>query len=370
MARGVKLAVAVLALIATACSGGSSPAVSQSAAAASASAATASASAATASASAATPSASEVAALPCSGTGVQYVGAGPLVHPYVQQAQTGFETEAKAHNRTYQWVQPTEFDMAKEIQLVETALGYTCLKGIGFWTNEHALFKGVVSQAAAKNIPVATIGCQPMPFESPVCMEIDNTKAFQEVGKQFADRLGGKGNLVVSTGVEPSQDFKYNVLKDYLAKNYPDIKILGTVADCDDPLKTVACAENALAKYPTMNAYASTGFNNAIGAAKVFPQAGRKDIVVQGVDNDPVVIQGIKDGTVAFTLQQSPVLQGRLFFLIPFWGAEEGLKPITDHQYIDTPGFIVDKTNVDNYVQAQSDAADGYIATVKGQFFK
>lgn len=297
------------------------------------------------------------------------MGAGPLVHPYVQQAQSGFEKEAKDNDRTFQWVQPTEFDMQKEIQLVETALGYTCLKGVGFWTNEHALFDGVVSDAAAKKIPVVTIGCTPQPFKSPVCMEIDNKKWFEVVGKEIAARLGGSGNVVVSTGVEPSQDFKYNVLKDYWTANSPGIKILGTVADCDDPQKTVACAENALSQFPTMNAYASTGFNNAIGAAQVFAQAGRKDIVLQGVDNDPVVIQGIKDGTVSFTLQQSPVLQGRLFFLIPYWEAELGLKPVKDNMYIDSPGFIIDSSNVNDYEAAQSAAADKYIEEVKSQFF-
>jgi ABC-type sugar transport system substrate-binding protein len=81
------------------------------------------------------------------------------------------------------------------------------------------------------------------------------------------------------------------------------------------------------------------------------------------------VLDGIKQGTVALTLQQNPIGQGRLFFLIPFWMAEEGLKPIKPLLWIDTPGFIVDKSNVDTFAEAQAKDTDVYIPDVKATFF-
>jgi ribose transport system substrate-binding protein len=357
MGRRAGVLLSILAILATACSSTSSSPGGQSVAPA------------TAPASSAGPAATGSTASAAACTGVQYVGTSGLIHPYVQQVQAAFEAEAKANNRTFQWLSPTQFDEAKQIELIETALGYTCLKGLAHFAFTTSLYKGVDGEAAKKGIPVLALVCNPPPINTPVCIEIDNTVAFKEVAKEIAKRLGGKGNVVVSTGTETTQDLKYQVMVEYWKANNPDIKVLGTIANCDDPLTTVGCAENALSRYPTMNAYASTGFNNAIGAAKTFPGAGRTDIVVQGVDDDPVVVQGIKDGSVAFTLLQSPTMQGRMFFDIPFWMAEEGLKPVTVGEYIDTPGFIIDKTSIDTYVADRVTRDDAFLAGVKTKYF-
>jgi ribose transport system substrate-binding protein len=291
-----------------------------------------------------------------------------LIHPYLTNQRKGFETEAAAHSRTFQWLTSEKFDEQKQLELTEVAIGSACLKGLTVIAATPNLFKAVIEKAAAK-IPVLQQVCHPDVF-APVCIEIDNEIAMGQVAEAVAKKLGGKGNAVISIGdTGVSHQLKRDAFIKYWKKNYPNIVVLGVIQNCDTADTTVGCAENALSQYPTMNAYVSTGFNNAVGAAKVFPKANRKDIVIAGLDDDPVVIQGIKDGTVALTLQQNPVGQGRLFFLIPFWMAEEGLKPTSDHLWIDTPGFIVDKTNVDTYVEAQAKDTDKYIENVKAKFF-
>lgn len=296
-----------------------------------------------------------------------YVVTVPLIHPYMQALQAAFEKEAAAHDRTFRWLSPQEYDEPAQIELTETALGSDCIKGLGILTATPDLFKGIIETAEAR-IPVLELVCHPQQYAK-VCIEIDNENGLSQVAKRVAEELGGKGNVVISTDPGLPNQLKRDILINYWKANNPDIKVVGVMPDCDTVDKTVGCAENALSQYPEMNAYVGTGFNNAVGAASVFPKAGRTDIVVTGLDNDPAVIQGIKDGSVTLTLQQNPTGQGRLFFLIPFWMGEEGLKPVGAPVWIDTPGFIVDKSNVDNYEAAQAADTDGFLEEVKAKYF-
>jgi ribose transport system substrate-binding protein len=299
----------------------------------------------------------------------EYISTAPLIHPYLQNQQKGFEEEAAAHGRSFQWLTSQEFDEARQLELTETALGSDCLKGIAIITATPSLFKGVIEESESRGFATVQQVCSPDQFAA-VCLEIDNPAAMAMIADAVAERLEGAGNVVVSIGdTGPSHTIKRDALIDHWAMNYPDIAVVGVVQDCDTADTTVACAENALATYPEMNAYVSTGNQNAVGAAQVFPAAGRGDIVIAGLDDDPVVIDGIRQGTVALTLQQNPIGQGRLFFLIPFWMAEEGLKPIETLTFVDTPGFIVDSSNVDDFEAAQAADTDGYIAFVKETYF-
>jgi ABC-type sugar transport system substrate-binding protein len=290
----------------------------------------------------------------------------PVIEPYLQNVQKAFEAEAAAHDRTYQWLSPQEFNEQTQVELTETAIGSDCLMGLAVLTATPNLFQGVIAEAE-KKVPVVELVCHPEQYAQ-VCIEIDNENALGSVAKVVADKLGGKGNVVLNIGTGTPHLIKRDIFINYWKANNPDITVIGEVSECEVDT-TVACAENALSRYPTMNAYVGTGFTTATGAATVFPKAGRTDIIVTALDDDPAVIEGIKQGTVTLTLQQNPRGQGRLLFLIPYWMKEEGLKPINPPIWIDTPGFIVDKSNVDNFDEAQAQDTDRFIEEVKAKYF-
>ena len=299
----------------------------------------------------------------------EYVSTAPLIHPYLQNQQKGFEEEAAANGRSFQWLTSQEFDEARQLELTETAIGSDCLKGMAVITATPSLFKAVIEEAEGNGLAVVQQVCHPDQFAA-VCLEIDNPKSMAMVADAVAEKLGGEGNVVIAIGdTGPSHTIKRDSLIEHWAANYADITVLGVVQDCDTADTTVGCAENALAQFPEMNAYVATGNQSSVGAAQVFPAAGREDIVISGIDDDPVIIDGIRQGTVALTLQQNPVGQGRLFFLIPYWMAEEGLKPIEPLLWIDTPGFIVDSSNVNDFEAAQAADTDAYIQLVKETYF-
>lgn len=306
---------------------------------------------------------------PAAGCPAEYVSTAPLIHPYLQNQEKGFEAEAAAHGKTFQWLTSQEFNEQRQLELTETAIGSSCLKGIAIITATPSLFKAVIEEAEGKGLAVVQQVCHPDQFAA-VCLEINNPTAMGMIAEEVGKRLNGKGNVVISIGdTGPSHTIKRDALIAYWTANFPDIKVLGVVQDCDTADTTVGCAENALAQFPTMNAYVATGNQSSVGAAQVFPKAGRSDILIAGLDDDPVIIDGIKQGTVALTLQQNPVGQGRLFFLVPYWMAEEGLKPIQPLLWIDTPGFIVDSSNVNDYAAAQAADTDTFLQGVKDTYF-
>ena len=107
------------------------------------------------------------------------------------------------------------------------------------------------------------------------------------------------------------------------------------------------CAEEALATYPEMNAYYSCGNLNSVGATVAFPDAGRDDIIVTGVDDAPEIVEGIINGTVSLTYVQQPYGQGYLAVYIPWLIKHQNVH--STQQYLDTRITLVDQSNIDSY---------------------
>jgi ribose transport system substrate-binding protein len=161
--------------------------------------------------------------------------------------------------------------------------------------------------------------------------------------------LGNKGKVVVSFGSPGDENHQKRVdgLEDWFAENTPGIEVIGQVVDCDNAEGTVRCAEEALATFPEMNAYYSTGNMNAVGATQVFPAAGRDDIIITAVDDAPEVLDAIRQGINIFSYGQQPYGQGYFHVYLNWLMVHKGVKPT--QKFVDMRIFFIDKDNVETY---------------------
>jgi ribose transport system substrate-binding protein len=233
--------------------------------------------------------------------------------------------------------------------MTESALSLPCLAGLSAIAAVPDILEGAMKQAADMGIGTTQNASCSQAVNTAICMSTDFKNAGAVVAERLAKELNGQGNVVVGFGApdDANHKLRQDGLEEYFAANAPGIKVIGVMTNCDDPAGTVKCAEDALAAYPEMNAYYSTGNLSGVGAAQVFPKAGRDDIIITAVDDAPEVMDAIKNNPKMFTYVQQPFGQGYLAVYIPWLMKNKGLKP--NIKYLDTGITIVDQSNLENY---------------------
>lgn len=176
---------------------------------------------------------------------------------------------------------------------------------------------GVIDQAAKAGVKV-------LAFDSIVSTPSAWTMDFNfveqgEGGAQFvADKLGGKGNVLIVRGVTgsaPDQDM-YKGQMNVLAK-YPNLKVVGTVYGEATTTVTQAAVANILPSLPQVDAVLTQGGGDAYGAVQAFEAANRPMPIIIG-DNSAEFIQWwmkkMNDGYSTYSICSAPGIGGAAFW--------------------------------------------------------
>jgi ribose transport system substrate-binding protein len=125
--------------------------------------------------------------------------------------------------------------------------------------------------------------------------------------------MGGKGNVVHLAGllIDPNTTVRVKAVETAVAETNGAVKLLQTVADTD----TQEAADqkvNALlaAQKDEIGGMIATGYIPSVVASKSLRTLGDKRIKFIGIDDDPIVLDAIKDGFVSGTMAQNPYGQG------------------------------------------------------------
>src|SRR5690606_2632435 len=134
-----------------------------------------------------------------------------------------------------------------------------------------------------------------------IFLEGDN-KAFGRKSAQFiAERMKGKGNLVILTGIPCTVDTDRVNAALAVFKQYPDIKILAQQPAFWNREKALQVMENLLTRFPKIDAVWAQDDDMLLGAVQAIEEAGRenemwvfggagmKDVVHRVMNKDPMV---------------------------------------------------------------------------------
>ncbi len=127
----------------------------------------------------------------------------------------------------------------------------------------------------------------------------------------LAEKMGGKGNLVVLHGITGvnAEVMRHTGMHDVL-KDYPDIKIVAEKV-CDwDRAKSLEAVENLLQSDINFDAIFAENDEMAMGAFNAVKGSGKEaDIIIGGVDAIPDALQSVIDGGLYCTIYQNNKLQ-------------------------------------------------------------
>ena len=201
---------------------------------------------------------------------------------------------------------------------------------------------------------------------------MSNYAAGRIAGKAIMNQLPDGGELLIFVGrldaqnaIERRQGIIDELQGKPYAANYPGKMspggkvecgkwtVLDTRTDGGDESRAKANAEDSLVKYPGAKLMIGLWSYNTPAIISAVKDAGKLGkIKLIGFDEDPVVLQGIKDGHVYATIVQNPYEYGRKSIEILANLAAKKDAGIPDDKLVDVPARLITKDKVDAFSAA------------------
>jgi ribose transport system substrate-binding protein len=204
---------------------------------------------------------------------------------------------------------PTEWKLNLQTELIESlsAQGYTAF---GIFPGDAVGINSTVTELKDSGVPSAALaGCAQDPTDFAFCLGTDVYNSAYLGTKELIKAMGGKGAIVHLAGllVDPNTTLRVKAVQKAVDETNGAVTLLQTVADTDAQ-EAADQKINALlaAQKDQIGGMIATGYIPSVVASKSLRTLGDKRIKFVGIDDDPIVLEAIKDGFVAGTMAQNP----------------------------------------------------------------
>lgn len=295
--------------------------------------------------------------------------------PYWKAAGAGFSQAASQLRVKADFLGPDEFDPKAEKEAFEKAVSKKAT-GILVSAADAKLLKDSIDSAIAAGIPVITVDSDAPESKRLFSIGTNNYQAGLTGGQRLAAELKGKGNVVVFT--MPGQANMADRLLGYRAAlaSSPQIKISRVVDIAGDPRIVFDTTTEILGKEAKQkdNKDKVDGFVclDALGGKEVATVLSQNKVtskVIVAMDTDPDTLEFIRKGVIAATISQKPytmtyfglrllddLYHHKLSSLTSDW-SKDSFSPVP--AFVDTGSSVVDKSNVESFLQEKQSATGG-----------
>jgi ribose transport system substrate-binding protein len=282
--------------------------------------------------------------------------------PYWQAAGAGFAKAAEASQIKVSFTGPQTYDPKAERDALDQAVQKKAT-GILLAVTDPALLKDGIDKAVAAGIPVITIDSDAPASKRLFFIGTNNYQAGLIGGQRLAQELKGKGNVVIFTmPTQPNLQDRQRGYKDALERT-PNIKITRVVDIQGDPRITFDTTTEIIGKEKDkVDAFVCLEAQSGKEVAGLLDRYHVTGKVVMAMDTDPETLDWIQKGVIAATIAQKPYTMA--YFGLQMLDAVHHHKPAsldTDWakdiyapvpDFIDTGSALIDKTNLDSFLQA------------------
>jgi inositol transport system substrate-binding protein len=169
-----------------------------------------------------------------------------------------------------------------------------------------------VEKALAANIPIINVNSSTSATPS-AFVGSDDTEAGRMAMRFIAEKLGGKGNVIMIHGYmgQAAQILREKGAKEIL-EQYPDLKLIAEQTGEWDRAKSMSLMENWIQSYGSkINAVFAHNDEMGLGAVKALEDAGLKNkVTVVSIDAIADGLQAVKSGRLDATVFQNAQQQG------------------------------------------------------------
>jgi len=287
--------------------------------------------------------------------------------PYWKAAGAGFSNAAAQFKVRSDFTGPQTYDPKAERDALDQAIQNKAT-GILLAVTDPSLLKDGIDKALAAGIPLVTIDSDAPSSKRLFFIGTNNYQAGFTGGLRLAQELRGKGNVVVFTMPDQSnlQD-RLRGYKDALART-PDIKVTRVVDIQGDPRIAFDTTTQIIGKErDKVDAFVCLEAQSGKEVAGVLNSYHVTGKVVIAMDTDQETLDWIQKGLIAATISQKPYTMAfvgmqmldNLYHHKPSslqtdW-SKDSYSPIPS--FVDTGSNLIDKSNVDSFIQAGKNLA-------------
>jgi ribose transport system substrate-binding protein len=288
--------------------------------------------------------------------------------PYWQTAGAGFSRAAAQMKVRTDYLGPNTYDPKAEREALDRAVQQKAT-GILLAVTDPALLKDSIDKAIAAGIPVVTVDSDAPASQRLFFIGTNNYQVGLTGGQRLAQELKGKGNVVVFT--MPDQRNMQDRLRGYRdALDRAGVKITRVVDIQGDPRIAFDTTTQIIGKEKDqVDAFVCLEAQSGKEVAGVLNSYHITGKVVMAMDTDPETLQWIQKGGIAATIAQKPYTMAfvgmqmldNLYHhkpssLVTDW-SKDSFAPIPS--FVDTGTALIDKSNVDSFLQAKQSATGG-----------
>ncbi|MFZ0537769.1 MAG: substrate-binding domain-containing protein [Candidatus Sulfotelmatobacter sp.] len=286
--------------------------------------------------------------------------------PYWQAAGAGFSKAAAQMKVRTDYLGPNSYDPKAERDALDQAVQQKAT-GILLGVTDPALLKDSIDKAIAAGIPVITMDSDAPASKRLFFIGTNNYEVGMTGGLRLAQELKGKGNVVVFT--MPDQHNMQDRLHGYrdALERTPGIKIARVVDIQGDPRIAFDTTTQIIGKEKDqVDAFVCLEAQSGKEVAGVLNSYHVTGKIVMAMDTDPETLDWIKKGGIAATIAQKPYTMAfvgmqmldNLYHHKPpsletDW-SKDSFAPIPS--FVDTGSALIDKSNVDSFLQAKQSA--------------
>lgn len=261
-----------------------------------------------------------------------------FVNPVWLDMQRGGEAAAKELGINLKTLAPLKADNNEEqVKAIEDAIIQKADAIVVVPSDSNGIIPAI-EKANKAGIPVINVNTKANGGRCETFVAVENYDAAYMVAEAIANKLGGKGTVIVLEGVPGAQsaiDLDAGT-KDAL-KKFPGIQIVESQTAKFQRAEAMKVMENLLQRFPNVSAVLAANDEMALGAVEAIDAIGKTGkIMVSGLDANADAVKAIAAGKMTLSCDKRSYQQGY-----------EGVKAAFDFlNGVKLPARIVIKTNI------------------------
>lgn len=247
---------------------------------------------------------------------------------------------------------PSTADSVEEqVKLMENMIQQGCKAIIVHCADSNGIMTGV-KEAESAGVLVLTIGT-PAAEDTFLRTGVDYYETGYTIAKDMAEKLGGKGNIIVLEGPAGAQNAieRLNGINTALAE-YPDIKIVASQTANFKRTEGMSVTENLIQKYTDVQGIIGANDESALGAIQALKAAGMSGVLVSGFDGSVDAANAIKNGDMFESYNTDPYGSGYIACAYAVKYLNDGTEP--EGKFIPFPSVnndpLINSDNVEDYI--------------------
>jgi ribose transport system substrate-binding protein len=231
-------------------------------------------------------------------------------HPYFAPwKQAAADAEKDFGIAAVDYKVPTDWKLELQQELLDS-LATQGYKAFGIFPGDPVGINSTIAELKAAGIPSAALGgCTQDPSDVAFCFATDPFNTSYVQTKELIKAIGGKGNIVHLTGllIDTNTTLRENGVQKAVDESSGAVKLVQTVADTDSQEAGDQKINGLLAaQKDQIDGIVATAYITSVVTAKALRVIGDKRIKFVAFNDDPIVLDGIKDGFVNGTFVQNP----------------------------------------------------------------